>query len=616
MKIALTMISKGKGEEEQLKRALSSITPYVDAVYITLTAPRNLLDNAEEVITSFARPDMPVHISYGDFLWTADQGTVDWVKNFLGYEPHMKVGDKIFQFDEARNYNLSQVPQDQYPWILWIDSDDVFRNGQELKRVAKLAEDNNVEAVYFNYLYQCEFDEKGNITAKIIEHLRERLVRNNGAFKWVSPIHETLIEQRPSQKTDDPSCDVVHYATMASRMDSLTRNLKNLELAIYRTKGEDPRHTYYLAKAYFDMNKPDYNERTIPLIEQYLAGDHKSGWPEERAQACEYLCEIYRRQGKHSEALKAALRGLEEPCEPPPSIYVNLALCWVMLQHWELAMYWVRLATQMPDQKTTLVRNTKDIQGRVLEIIYNAQLNLHKIDEAWAASKKMLELYPNEQTVSNAYQFIEQMRTQRDLVLEVQKLANFLTRSGEVYKIKPLLAAVPAIIEQTPFVQEMYMKNNPPTAWADNEIAIFCGPGFTDWGPSKLKDPGGAFVGGSEEAVINMSRELVKQGWKVTVYADPGTDEGVIDGVKWLPYYKFNQLDNFNIIIVWRQLGFFDTNFKAKKAYLWLHDLPNKLEYNEERLKKITKVIPLSKFHRDQIDTVPDEKIFISTNGI
>src|SRR5258708_7272794 len=615
-KIALTMISRGKGEEEQLKQALTSITPYVDAVYITLTDPTNLLTEAENVINSFKRDDLPINISYGNFHLIATQEVVDWCQQFLGYEPNMKSGDKIFEFDRARNFNMSQVPKDEYTWLLWMDSDDIVKGGEKLHDLAKLCEANNVEALYVNYIYQAEFDEQGNVKHKIIKNLQEILVRNNNAYKWISPIHETLIEQRPTRKTDTKDCEVIHHAAMDSRMISLNRNLKNLELAIYRTQGKDPRHIYYLAKAYFDLNTPENNEKCIPLIEQYLDGENKSGWPEERQQACEYLSEIYRSKGDDPKAVKACIRAFEEPCEPAPSLYVNLALCFVMLQNWDLAMYWVKLATQVPDKQTTLVRNVKDMQGRILEIIFNCQLNLHKIDEAWAAATKMIELFPGEQTVINALTMIEQLKTQRDLVLKVGELANYLQRTGEGAKIKPLLAAVPNIIAETPYVQDLYMKNNPPTAWEENEIAIFCGPGFTQWSSKKLENPRESFIGGSEEAVIHMAKELTKKGCKVTVYCDPGDDEGEIDGVRWLPYYKFNVLDNFNILIVWRQLGLFDSPLKAKKTYFWAHDVQNPLEWKPERYNKMTKAIFLSKWQRENVPDLPEEKVMISSNGI
>ena len=604
------MISKGKGEEKNLKRALSSVAPYVDGIYITLTAPSNELKEAEAVCKEFNAV-----VSYNESLWTADKKAVDWLKDFFGYDPYMKEGDKLFVFDKARNYNFSQVPKD-YDYIIWIDSDDVLRGGEHLHRLAEMAEQRNIEAVYFNYIYQAEFDEKGNIKHRIIEHLRERLIRNNDHYKWIAPIHETLIEQVPTEKTDVEDCDVVHMSTDQDKINSLNRNLKNLELAIYQSEGKDPRHVYYLAKALFDQRTDEANEHAIPLILQYLTGEHKSGWPEERQQAWEYLCEIYRRRNEMNNSTKAIINAFTEPSLPTPSVFLNLALTCMMKQQYELALFWVRVATGIPEQKTTLIRNVKDIQGRTLEIIYNACLNLAKVDEAWAAGQKLLEMYPEEKSVKDAYDFIANLREQRDVTMKVSELANYLEKTGEGHKVKALVDAIPRIAEDTPFMVDLTNKVKPPKEWGDKEIAIYCGQGFTTWSPKQLSDPKNSFIGGSEEAVIKMAEALSKQGWSVTVYNDPGADEGDHDGVMYLPYYKFNKKDSFNILIAWRQIGFFDQEIKAKKSYLWAHDIQNNLEFNEDRVKRITKVMFLSKWQREGVPSLPDEKVFLTSNGI
>lgn len=609
-KIALAMISKGKGEEQNLRRAIASLAPYVDGVFITLTSPTNELSDAELVCKEFGAT-----VSYNRSLWTADKKTVDWLKNFFGYEPYMKEGDNLFVFDKARNYNFSQVPKD-YEWIIWIDSDDVFRGGEHIHRIVENAEKQNIEAVYFNYIYQAEFDEKGNMKHRIIEHLRERLVRNNGHYKWIAPIHETLIEQVPTQKTDLDDCDVVHMSTDKDRVNSLNRNLKNLELSIYQSEGKDPRHVYYLAKALFDQRTQQTDERAIPLILQYLTGEHKSGWPEERQQAWEYLCELYRRRNEMNNSTKAIINAFTEPSLPTPSVFLNLALTCMIKQQYELALFWVRVATGIPEQKTTLVRNIKDIQGRTLEIIYNACLNLAKIDEAWAAGQKLLDMYPEEKSVKDAYDFIANLREQRDVTMKVSQLADYLEKTGEGHKVKALVDAIPRIAENTPFMVDLTNKVKPSRDWGEKEIALYCGPGFTNWSPKQITDPKGSFIGGSEEAVIMMAQALSKQGWKVTVYNDPGVDEGDHEGVIYLPYYKFNKNDSFNILIVWRQVGFFDQEIKAKKSYLWNHDIQNAMEYNENRVSKITKTFFLSKWHRDNVPSLPEEKVFITSNGI
>lgn len=611
--IALGMICRGNElEAGRLKHCLNSIASHVDGIFITLTGKKGEMDKAEQVCKEFK-----VNVSYNESLFEVDEKTVDWCKNFFGYEPHMKAGDKLFLFDEARNFNMAQIPKD-YDWMLWLDTDDIFRGGEKLRGVAEMAMNSNIEAVYFNYVYQAEYDEHYNVKQVIIEHLRERLMRNTGVYKWIAPIHETLIEQRPTSKTDNYDCFVLHTAEMGDRMDSLTRNLKNLELSIYQTKGEDPRHVYYLAKAFFDLGmvgKTEYDDKAIPLIFQYLTGDHKSGWPEERAQACEYLAEIYRRKGEHSNAIKACMNALIEAPEAP-SIYVNLALIYAVQEKWETSLFWLKLSTAVKEKKTTLVRNPRDLMARAYEITYNCMLHLGRIDEAFQAMEEMRKQFGDIENVKVQWEFISKLREQRDVTKKFVELAEYLKTTGEWAKLKPLLASAPAIAENTPFIIDLKNKNLPPKPWRENEIAIYCGPGFTLWSPKSLENPGASFVGGSEESVICMSRELAKIGWKVTVFADPGTDEGIYDGVEWLPYFKFNTRDNFNIVIAWRQLGLVDQNINAKKTYIWNHDIINPLEATKERMDKITKMIVLSKWHRENIQNVPDEKIMISSNGI
>lgn len=613
-KIALNMISRGKGEEERLRQALTSIAPHVDGIFITLTSPKNLLTEAEKICKEFNAV-----VSYNESLWTADKDTVDWLEKFFGYASDMKVGDKLFIFDDARNYALSQVPK-EYDWFVWMDADDIFRGGEHLHRLAEVGEQQNVEAFYFNYLYQAEFDINGRIKHRIIEHLRERLLRNNDKYKWIAPIHETLIEQVPTQKTDVPDCEVIHLATHKDRVNSLTRNLKSLELSIARTKGEDPRHIYYLAKAYFDLNTPETDARAIPLILRYLNGDekgnHKSGWPEERQQGWEYLSELYRRMGQHNNATKAVLNSFTEPTEPQPQLFLSLAMSSIVNQNYDLALFWTKIASTVTQKKTTLVTNSRDLQARTLEIIFNACLNTAKVDEAHAAATKLIEMFPDLSTAQNAFKLIDGIKDQRDMTQKVSQIADYLDKHGEGHKIKALLEGAPTVTEETPFFQDLAQKVNPPKVWEKDEIMVYCGPGFTDWSPKQLSDPKGSFVGGSEEAVIRMSDALQKQGWKVTIYGSPGTDQGDHDGVQWLPYYKFNKKDEFNIVISWRQIGFFDLDIKAKKKYLWNHDLQNAMEYTPERVAKIDKAFFLSKFHRSNVPSLPEEKVFLTSNGI
>jgi hypothetical protein len=619
-KIALSMITKGTEKVTDLQRCLNSIKPYVDGIYITITTPPP--DNKLEV--ALKRYGAVVDSEFNNFSQAVDKKTVDWLEKFLGEKPFLQAGDKIFDFSKARNHNLQRVPK-SFGWILWMDADDIFRGGQNLKELIQTAETNQADSVFLNYIYQAEI-ENNKLKNILIEHLRERIVRNNGTYEWVAPIHETLIEKRPTKKIDYVKCDVLHLAELSRREQALGRNTKTLELSIYNGKGADPRPVYYLGKSYFDhflqLQDKKYLIKAKKLFEYYIFGtkeydnNNKSGWAEERAQCWEYLVEIYRQIGEYNNAIKCAHNAMIED-ERFPSIYLNLALIYLVKGEYGRALWWVKLAGKMEQPSTTLVSTPKDLAGRALEVIYHACLNLSKLDEAWAAAVKLQAIYPDSKEMKERLQFMEGLKTQRKLSRNVMELADYLLRTNEKEKIKLLVNAAPNLIANNPLVADLKKQFIPSKAWKDDEVVFYCGPGWTCWSPKSLgRTNDTEFVGGSEEAVIYLTKELQKLGWKVTVFADPGAETGLHDGVNWLPYYEFNDKDEFNIVISWRQLGLVDKNIKAKKIYIWCHDVINQLDYTPDRLGKIEKVIVLSEAHRQTAPNIPDNKMFVSSNGI
>jgi len=567
------MIVKDNSEAEMLRRCLNTVRPFVDGLFITTTK----------------RPD-------------------DEIKNICRhYEGQHSFYPWNDNFADARNFSFSQIPK-EYDWIFWIDTDDILRHGENLRIIADEALAKSAESVFFNYIYQAELDKKGNIKSILIEHLRERLVRNNGAYKWVAPIHETLIEQRPTLKIDDERCDILHLSTFERMNEAIRRNIRILEKEIERTKRTDPRPIYYLGKAYFDLRTDEYYDEAIPLFEEYL---EKSGWGEERSQAWEYLAEVYRLRGQYNKAIKACANALIE--EPKfPSIYLNFALTYLLQKNWDKALFWVKLAAKIPQPKTTLVTNPRDLQSRTLEIIYHAALNTAQLDQSWAAAIKLAELFPENKEINERVNFTTSLRKQKELTKAVIELARSLKKENQIDKLRLLASAVPAEIANNPFIIDLKKQLIPPRDWEENEIALLCGPGFEPWSPGNMQN--WKRLAGSEEAVVHITQELAKLGWKVTVFGEPDK-EAEYDGAWYRPHYKFNFSDNFNILVVWRNIGFFQNNFSAKKAYLWLHDIANPLEYTQDRFNKITKIMPLSEWHRNNLPNVPDEKFMITANG-
>lgn len=615
-KVALAMISKGDENPEHLKRCLNSIARYVNGIFITVTTPDKGIKEVAKEYGAF------IDLQPFKFHHTITKEECKQMEDLLGYKPMVEPGEKIFLFNEARNHNYAQIPE-EYDWILWIDVDDIFRGGEKLRELMWVAENNQpqpADAVFINYLYQVEL-EGNKIKNILIEHQRERLTRNNGAYEWVAPIHETLIEQRPTVKIMTDLCDVVHLSNVDRMSNAIHRNIKTLEFSILQTEAKDPRPIYYLGKAYFDLGSKEDLEKAEKMFKAYLfgtsehGGDNRSGWPEERSQCWSYLAEIYRRREERNNALKAGMNALIESPKSPAT-YLDVALSFLLGNRWEDAILWVKLASGVPQPRSTLVVNPKEQQARSLEILYIASLNLSQLDQAKAAAYKLFELYPENPEMQKRIDFINDLFERREATMAVVGLSQYLRKYGESSKLKPLLAAAPNMVMNNPFIANLQKEIFPPRKWGEKEVAIYCGPGFTNWSPQALADPTKGFVGGSEEAVIYLSKELTDLGWKVTVFGDPGEDEGDFEGVTFLPYYKFNSQDEYNILVGWRRPVFVDANHKAKKTFIWMHDIANPLDFTEERVSKMDKVIVLSPWHRTNIEKVPKEKVMISSNGI
>lgn len=146
------------------------------------------------------------------------------------------------------------------------------------------------------------------------------------------------------------------------------------------------------------------------------------------------------------------------------------------------------------------------------------------------------------------------------------------------------------------------------------KIAFICGGDSSEvWGPLSIYKGG---IGGSEEAVVYLSKELAKLGHDVTVY-NQYPHPCTYDGVRWKHHATLLGEDEFDVAVLWRIPHHLDTHkFKASRTLLWLHDVPEKYWFTPERLKQVDKIIVLSQFHRTLLAEIPDEKFFISQNGV
>jgi glycosyltransferase involved in cell wall biosynthesis len=122
---------------------------------------------------------------------------------------------------------------------------------------------------------------------------------------------------------------------------------------------------------------------------------------------------------------------------------------------------------------------------------------------------------------------------------------------------------------------------------------------------------------GSEEAAINLARELGKLGWAVTVYNNCGHKPLSFEGVTYRPFWEFNPRDRQDVVILWRWPKPLDWDVNAKRIFIDSHDTINESFFtNRKRLSKVSRLFLKSNYHRSLFPNIPDHKIAVIPNGI
>jgi tetratricopeptide (TPR) repeat protein len=602
-KIAMALIVKASDDKEaaSLAQALGSVNGYVDAIYIQLNARKG---------KKISKAVRAVADNFADFVYE-----YEWQDNFV----------------KARQDVFDKVPK-EYDWITWMDSDDKIENPENISQtLAIMPED--VNGVYILYDYQK--DEFGNV---IVSHWATRAVRNNDSFAWKSSfdddevaVHETLVARRTGKAVANDEWKVVHNVQPEHYKESLIRNIELLEGMAQRQakteKGIDPRILFYLGSHYNEAYR--YNE-ALDLFIEYLK---VSGWSEERAEAHIFVGRILKNKGKLVQARNAFLQAMGENPKNPGA-YLELGKLESKSERWEQAAEWLKRGIDIKRDISPMVRYNYDFELYTHYAQALANLGGKHLSKALKMAQEALKLRPYDEDAKENRDRIQKLIDHRNNMRGVARLLKALDEE-EKYPI-PFVDSLPDTMQDSNLVIETRHKYLPAKVWDKKSIAIYVGMGpLGIWGPWSL-DEGG--IGGSEEAVVRLSNELAELGWQVTVFGMPGKRAGYYpvgsnkmlmsnevddfrnppSGVQWRHYWEINNKDTFDVLISWRQPGFFDFKWQARKTYLWLHDVVEKDELTPERLTNITKVIYVSKYHStrpENADIKPSQKL-ASGNGI
>ena len=202
---------------------------------------------------------------------------------------------------------------------------------------------------------------------------------------------------------------------------------------------------------------------------------------------------------------------------------------------------------------STMMTNYSAMETLASELLLKLSWNVDKdVKKALEAAKLLNSVNPNEQHSGNV-DYLTDLNMLNDACGHLDHLIQYMEAIGENTKVVALLNLLPAAFTSQPFAIKARQRNTEPKKWGKKEICYFAnfgGPHFEKWDGNSLKTG----IGGSETAVIRLSEEWTKLGYKVAVYGD-SEQPCEINGVVYLPWYWFNPKDDFNIFIHWRGWG-------------------------------------------------------------
>jgi glycosyltransferase involved in cell wall biosynthesis len=641
-----------RDEIDQIENCLRSIRPYVEEICIVDTGST---DGTLEVVKKYADK------------WESYSGCND-------------SDGRIADFADARNRSFSLASKN---WVLWVDGDDEVKNAEALEGIIKKYDDlsrNKLVVAMFPYEYS--HDHHGNVNCYLY---RERLISNKRSMRWVGQVHEVMIPDHEVGsefiKLDDVI--IVHRRDDKKKKPSTDRNLRILKDMYSKSGDSDVRTLHYLAlehgyvnnfgeairlhKRYIELSgwddekyssylkiadhyhkmdsiddaihwalsatlvKEEWGEAYFLLGKCYYTLAQKGGKDEEKnwkksinfinlGLGCKptdtilFIDQTERNYGIHY-YLNFALHKIGRTLEALES--VNKALAFVphdpmLLKNKEL--YEVHL------KKVELTKIVKDLvrmgqisdeQEDLIQSIVNKEIAQARHERI----QSMIQSITFGVTAGGADLLVSDEPDTEDQCEHVQNV-NYSINSGTASGgIGPRVFDDPDIDNtksETPVIEVMSHES------VCKDVVFYVGHGLERWSPDTVKRTG---IGGSELAVIEMSKRLKQFGKRVRVYGDCSGLEGEYDGVEYFNYSEFKDVE-CDAFITSRRPHVMDDSFglKSRVSICWVHDVHLGPELTHARALRIDKFLCLSNWHRDfflsRHGNVHQSQVKVTRNGI
>lgn len=499
-------------------------------------------------------------------------------------------------FSVLRNKSFDACAGDA---ILWLDADDVLVHGDVLRKIIETDFLPNKDLGCINARYNYARDKQGRVT---VQQTRYRVIRR-GDYLWEYPVHEDLKPRRPNTILDICNAPTwVDHAVRPSDVPSAERNLWIMLEWEKRGGAMNDRMWQNTASSYSICGR---HQEALPY---YLKAAEAGGSNPETdyltylrwANALQQLGRFHEAQERYCKALAL----FPDRCLP---FFALGELSNAMGQPGK-AVVWAELGGMVGGDVTGPVYNPQTSQAAPHQIKAGSYMMLGEVPRACAEYEALAKIYPEDDNIKRALAGTREIIQNHQMYEGLVNAAKLLKTPAER---RALFAAAPAMLNTFPEVARALV----PEPDGRPSIAIYCGRAGKPWGPSSV-DEG---IGGSEEAVVFLSREMAARGWQVIVYAFPPPKETGLDahGVWWTQYSAWDEERPLDVYVGWRQWRGTDPRGKlAKERWLWCHDMIHPEFFSEDMVASWDRILCLTEWHASRLPEHAKAKLVLTKNGL
>jgi glycosyltransferase involved in cell wall biosynthesis len=480
------------------------------------------------------------------------------------------VSGDIADFSVARAKSFALATRG---WTAWIDSDDMLVGGEHLEAVLGCASGHERPRLLGEYIYASD-EETGEPS---IVQWRERIIRTGSPYFWDRPVHEHLIAldgRNEDFRIQQPVRWVHASKSREARDASVARNLRILR-AHARDLGDAANDDAWLL---FNLG-----------AELQRAGHY--------AEAAMSLGRYVEISGRDDEKVRAMLKLAECALSLDPALRVDDA------------MVWAKRARDLAPQSFEAHHMTAKLRSiRGLVRGDEESLRLANEDAQVALRTPVADTPLDVAPLDRSYYIHELIRVNAE-TLEDWPAA--LAAAEAALAARPDDA--PMRLARRRYATMLKLKAA-DAATEGVDVVIACGASVEPWNPEIAAKKG---IGGSETAVIEMSKRLAARGYRVRVFCDCGRP-GLYDGVEYTN--DLSDVTSCDVLIAWRSAAWLES-ISARVKLIWAHDIGihNATEWN---LGMADAVLALSEWHKGSLLKLHGkygltaEKIVVTRNGI